>query len=101
LTSQDEITRTANRLKDAFGAAADVMMTGNSPVRIQGPRTGHAWKWLLPLAAAASVVVIALAAVLAGHPAGNTLASGPFTQAYSSNGKAAHLVNVRHRTRRC
>ena len=94
MTSQDEITRTADRLKDALGAAADLMAVGDSTVRARGPRTGHAWKWLLPLAAAASVVVITLAAVLAGHPAGNTLASGPFTQVYSSNGKAAHLVNV-------
>jgi S1-C subfamily serine protease len=93
LTSQDEITRTADRLKDAFGAAAEVMITGDSPVRTRGPRTGHAWKWLLPLAAAASVVVIALAAVLTSPPARNTLASGPFTQVYSSLGQV-HLVNV-------
>ena len=87
MTSQDEITRTADRLKDALGAAADLMAasdspawgaaadvisSGDSPVRIRGPQIGHAWKWLVPLAAAASVAAIALVAVSAGHPAGNT-----------------------------
>jgi S1-C subfamily serine protease len=109
LTSQDEITRTADRLKDAFGAAADVMTAGaspvrgaaadvitagDSPVRIRGSRIGHGWKWLVPLTAAASVAAIALAEVLVGHPATNTSTSGPFTQMYNGNGKAAHLVNV-------
>jgi S1-C subfamily serine protease len=94
VTSQDEITRTADRLKDAFGAAADVMTVGDSPARTRRPRTGHAWKWLLPLAAAASVVVIVLAEVLVSHPATDTSASGPFTQIYSGIGKTAHLVNV-------
>ena len=94
MTSQDEITRTADRLKDAFGAAADVMTAGVSPGRTRKSRTGHAWKWLLPLAAAASVVVIVLAEVLIGHPATNTSASGSFTQLYRSNGKAAPLVTV-------
>jgi hypothetical protein len=32
MTSQDEITRTADRLKDALGAAADVMTASDSPV---------------------------------------------------------------------
>ena len=32
MTSQDEITRTADRLKDAFGAAADVMKASDSHV---------------------------------------------------------------------
>jgi hypothetical protein len=87
MTSQDEITRTADRLKDALGAAADVMTASDSPVwgtaadvissgdslvRIRGPQIGHAWKWLVPLAAAASVAAIALVTVFAGHPAGNT-----------------------------
>jgi S1-C subfamily serine protease len=93
VTSQDEITRTADRLKDALGAAADVMTVGDSPVRARRPVIGHAWKWLLPLAAAASVVLIVLAEALIGHSAANTLASGPFTQLYR-NGKAALLVNV-------
>jgi len=108
LTSQDEITRTANRLKDAFGAAADVMTASDSHVwgaatdvissddslvRIRGPQIGHAWKWLVPLTAVASVVVIALVSVLVGHSAGNTLASGRFTQVYSSLGQV-HPANV-------
>jgi hypothetical protein len=56
MTSQDEITRTADRLKDAFGAAADVMTASGSPVwgaaedvitsgdslvRIRGSKIGH------------------------------------------------------------
>jgi S1-C subfamily serine protease len=87
MTSQDEITRAADRLKDALGAAADVMTASGSPVwgadadvissgdsliRIRGPQIGHAWKWLVPLAAAASVVAIALVTVFADHPAGDT-----------------------------
>jgi S1-C subfamily serine protease len=108
MTSQDEITRTADRLKDAFGAAAyvmtvggspvrnaaaDVISSGDSPVRIRGSRIGHAWKWLLPLTAAASVVVIVLAEVFIGHSARNTLTSSPLTQVYSDIGKA-QLANV-------
>jgi S1-C subfamily serine protease len=105
MTSQDESTRTADRLKDALGAAADVMTASDSPVwgaaadvissgdslvRIRGPRIGHAWKWLVPLTAAASVVAIALVAVFAGHPAGNT--GGPtITAAFFG---PVHLVNV-------
>jgi hypothetical protein len=86
VTSPDEITRTAGRLKDALGAAADVMTVGDRPVRARRPMISHAWKWLVPSAAAA----IVLAEVLAGHPAGDTLAGGPFTQVYSSDGE----VNV-------
>jgi S1-C subfamily serine protease len=87
VNSQDEITRTADRLKDALGAAADVMTVGDSPVRARRPVMGHAWKWLLPSAAAATAVAIILVEVLVGHPAGVTLASGPFKQVYSSDGK--------------
>jgi len=108
MTSQDEITRTADRLKDAFGAAADVMTASDSPVwgaaadvissgdslvRIRGPQIGHAWKWLVPLTAAASVVVIALVSVFVGHSARSTLVSGSFTQVLSGIGQV-HLVNV-------
>jgi len=108
VTSQDEITRTADRLKDALGAAADVMMAGDSPgwsatadvitsgdnlVRIPGRKIGHPWRWLVPLTAAASVAVIALVTVLTGHPAGNALAGSPFTQVFGGVGKA-QLVNV-------
>jgi S1-C subfamily serine protease len=113
MTSQDEITRTADRLKDAFGAAADVMAVGGSPVRstaadvitsgdslvrIPGPRIGHAWKWLLPLTAAVGVAVIVLAQVFVGQPATNiparnTPAGGPFAQLFSGTAKA-DLANV-------
>jgi hypothetical protein len=87
MTSQDEITRTADRLKDALGAAGDLMTAGDSTVRgaaadvissgdglvrIRAPHIGHAWKSLVPLTAAASVVAIALAAAFVSHPAGNT-----------------------------
>ena len=72
MTGQDEITRTADRLKDALGAAADVMTAGDSPVRARELKVRHAGGWLLPMAAAVSVVVIALAAVFVGHLAGNT-----------------------------
>lgn len=104
MTSQDEITRTADRLGDALGAAADVMTAdvslvrnvdadvitfGISPVRIRGTKIGHAWKWLLPLTAAASVVVIVLAEVFVGHSSRNALATGP----HSGSGKL-HLANV-------
>ncbi len=85
MTSPDEITRTADRLKDALGAAADVMTASDSPVgaaaadvlssgdslvRIRDSKVRHAWKWLVPLTAAASVVAITLAAVFVGHWAG-------------------------------
>ena len=89
MTSQDEITRTADRLRDALGAAADVMAAGAGPVHARRPRAGHAWMWLLPLTAAASALVIAGAAMLAGHPAGSPQAVGPFTRIYGDNGQAA------------
>ena len=75
MTTQDEITRTANRLRDALGAAADVMAAPDSPVLVEsgaesggGRGRGRARGWLLPLTAAASVVVIVLATVfIVGH----------------------------------
>ena len=105
MTSQDEITRTADLLKDALGAAADLMTASDSPVwgaatdvissgdslaRIRGPQIGHAWKWLVPLTAAASVVAIALVAVFVGRPAGNT-GGRTVTAAFFG---PVHLVNV-------
>jgi S1-C subfamily serine protease len=86
VTSPDEITRTAGRLRDALGAAADVMTVGDRPVRARRPVIGSAWKWLLPSAAAATAAAIVLAEVLAGHPAGDALAGGPFTRVFSSDG---------------
>ena len=105
MTSQDEITRAADRLRDALGAAADVMTASGSPVwradadvissgdsliRIRGPQIGHAWKWLVPLAAAASVVAIALVTVFVGHPAGNTGGRAVTAGFFGS----VHLVSV-------
>jgi S1-C subfamily serine protease len=92
MTSQDEITRTAERLKDALGAAAGVMMAGDSPVRTRGSGTGDghdllefgpqpargrprpqpSLRRLRPLTAAASVVVIALVAAGVSYLTGNT-----------------------------
>jgi S1-C subfamily serine protease len=108
MTSQDEITRTVDRLRDAFGAAADVMTAGDRPVwsatpdvltsgdglvRIRRSRIGHAWKWLVPLTAGASVAVIALVTVLIGHPAKNALAGSQFTPVFGGLG-SAEVVNV-------
>ena len=51
MTSQDEIMRTANRLKDALGAAAEVMTMRDSPVLVPERTVRHARWWLLPLTA--------------------------------------------------
>ena len=108
MISDDEITRTADRLRDAFGAAEEAMTVGHSlaqgaaadvitvdgtPVRHRGSKVGHAWKWLIPLTAAASVAVIAHVTVLVGHPADNGSAGSPYTPTFSGIGKA-QLGNV-------
>jgi S1-C subfamily serine protease len=76
MTSQDEITRAAERLKDALGAAADLMTADDSTFRSRGSKVSHVRAWLLPASAAASVAAIAaaitLVAVFANHPAGNS-----------------------------
>ena len=84
MISDDEITRTADRLRDAFaaaedamtvghslaqGAAADVITADGSPVGNRGSKVAHAWRWLIPLTAASSVALIELVTVLFGHPA--------------------------------
>src|ERR1035438_1619124 len=96
MTSQDEITRTADRLKDALGAAADLMAAGDSTVRPRGSKVRHARGWLIPASAAASVAAIAAAiaavAVFVGHPAGNTggraVTAAVFGPAHPGNGSA-------------
>jgi S1-C subfamily serine protease len=90
MTSQDEITRTAGRLKDALGAAAGLMAADDSTVRPRGSKVRHARGWLFPASAAAGVAAIALAAVFAGHPAGNT-GGRTVTAAFFG---PVHLVNV-------
>jgi hypothetical protein len=77
MNDQNEIERTAARLKDALGAAANVMVVRPAPepqrVKREYPDVKRARGWLIPLAAAASVVVIAVGAVAVAHlasPAG-------------------------------
>jgi hypothetical protein len=71
MISEEEIARTADRLKDALGAAADVMAARDAPAgalaAIPVQKAGSARGWLLPLTAAASVVAIVLTAVFVGH----------------------------------
>jgi hypothetical protein len=106
MTSQDEIAQTAARLKDAFGAAADAMTasgpvwdagpdvitSGDSLVGIRGPIIGRPWRWLVPLAAAATVAVIALISVFV-HQSARTSASGSYPQVFSGIGQVPR-VNV-------
>jgi hypothetical protein len=81
MTSQDETERTAARLKAALSAAADVMVVHDVPER---QRVKRARRWLSPLAAAASIVIIVLASVIAAHlasPAGSHGTTGTMAQA--------------------
>lgn len=73
MTSQDELARTAERLRDALTAAADVMAESGAaavtPVPQRPGRLRRAREWLIPLAAAAAVVaVIAASVLLSTHP---------------------------------
>jgi hypothetical protein len=70
MTSPDEITRAAARVKDALGAAADVMTVRENPMVVPARKARRAAGWLIPLAAAASVVLIVLAAVFVGRTSG-------------------------------
>jgi S1-C subfamily serine protease len=94
MTSRDEITHITDRLKDALGAAADLMAVGDSTVRARGSKVRPSGRpvrgWLLPLAAAASIAAIALVAVFVGYPAGNT-GGRTITAAFFG---PVHLVNV-------
>jgi hypothetical protein len=88
MNDQTETERTAALLRSALTAAADAM----GPHRVAEPRPAeqvkqdkHVKGWLVPLTAAASVVAIALGAVLVAHlaaPAGKLSSSG--NQAASS-----------------
>ena len=77
MNDKDEIERTAARLGAALHAAAEVMTVHHARERQQVKRDDRDAKrargWLLPLAAAASVVAVALGAVIIAHlgsPAG-------------------------------
>ena len=69
MTTQDELARTAERLRDALTAAADVMAECDpaaviTPVPQRPGRPRRARAWLIPLTAAASVVAVIVASVL-------------------------------------
>jgi hypothetical protein len=69
MITQDELARTAERLRDALTAAADAMAESDTaavntavPQRPGRPRRARAW--LIPLAAAACVVAVIAASIL-------------------------------------
>ncbi len=69
MTTVDELARTAERLRDALSAAADVMAEGKAaavitPVPQRPGRPNRARAWLIPLAAAACVVAVIAGSVL-------------------------------------
>jgi hypothetical protein len=69
MITQDELARTAERLRDALSAAADVMgepdaAAVSTPVPQRPGRPRRARAWLIPLAAAACVVAVIAASVL-------------------------------------
>jgi hypothetical protein len=69
MITQDELARTAERLRDALTAAADAMAEPdaaavNTPVPQRPGRPGRARAWLIPLAAAACVVAVIAASLL-------------------------------------
>lgn len=77
MNDENEIERTAAELKAALGAAAKVMVVRpalkRQRVKREDQDVNRAWGWLIPLAAAASVVVIAVGVVVVAHlasPAG-------------------------------
>jgi hypothetical protein len=67
MITQDELARTAERLRDALTAAADAMAEAdavNTPVPQRPGRPRRARAWLIPLAAAACVVAVIAASLL-------------------------------------
>jgi hypothetical protein len=69
MITQDELARTAARLKDALTAAAQIMAEPDAPavtapVAQRPGRLRRARAWLVPLAAAACVVAVVAASVL-------------------------------------
>lgn len=84
MITQDELARTAERLRDALSAAADVMgepdaAAAVTPIPQRPGRSRRARAWLIPLAAAACVVaVIAASAWLTtSHDRTSSSASQP------------------------
>ena len=86
MNDQDDTDRTAEQLRAALRAAADVMVAkpAPEPQRLHHVRRGQRARGrLFPLAAAASVAVIALATVFIAHlisPAGKPAAASPDNQ---------------------
>jgi hypothetical protein len=83
MITPEEADQTAARLRDALHAAADVMQVppalAPAPVRA-GRRVRHLPGWIIPLAAAACVVLVVAASVLAArHFAGTGPAPVPTT----------------------
>ena len=69
MITQDELARTAERLRDALTAAADVMAEPgaaavSTPVPQRPGRLRRARAWLIPLATAACVIAVITASVL-------------------------------------
>jgi hypothetical protein len=84
MITQDELARTAERLRDALTAAADVMAEPDTaavmaPVPQRPGRLRRARAWLVPLAAAACVVAVIAASVLVTHLARTSSSASPPT----------------------
>lgn len=92
MNDKDDIERTGERLRDALGAAAEVMVGYRAPARQRARRADRpgrrAGGWLMPLAAAASVVVIALGAVLIAHLASPTATGSGSAKAAAQAGSS-------------
>ena len=91
MTTQDDLARTAERLRDALAAGAEVMAERDAaavitPVPQRPGRPRRARAWLIPLGAAACVVAIAAASVLLTINLGRTssVASQPAYPGFSS-----------------
>jgi hypothetical protein len=84
MTSEDDIARTADQLKAALGAGADILVVPDAPALPERRPVWRAKGWLFPLTAAAGVVVIALAALFVTH-----LTSPASTQSGAQNAAQA------------
>jgi hypothetical protein len=90
MSTQDELARTAERLRDALTAAADVMAEPDADT-VLTPVPGRAKRarvWLVPLAAAACVVaIVAASVVLVTHLSRPSSSGGqPATPGFSTCG---------------